>query len=71
MIQAQSCECWQPEAGGPLIMNDQEGRATSIETLRSLLDRLGSCEVELDEAKSLRLQVMRLLDGGENLGETP
>jgi hypothetical protein len=48
-------------------MNDQDRQAKMIESLRSLLERLGSSELTLPEAKLVRCQIIRLL--GEDCAE--
>ena len=44
-------------------MNDPTGQAKAIDSLRSLLERLGSPELTLPEARFLRSQISRVLDG--------
>jgi len=46
----------------PPIMNDPAGQAKAIDSLRSLLERLGSPELTLPEAKFLRSQISQVLD---------
>ena len=47
--------------GVPSIVNDPTGQAKVIDSLRSLLKRLGSPELMLPEAKLLRSQISQLL----------
>ncbi len=47
--------------GVPPIMNGPAGQAKAIDSLRSLLERLGSPELTLPEAKFLRSQISRVL----------
>ncbi len=47
--------------GVPLIMNDPAGQAKAIDSLRNLLERLGSPELTLPEAKSLRSRISQIL----------
>ena len=47
--------------GIPLIVNDSAGHAKAIDSLRSLLERLGSPDLTLPEAKYLRLQIYQVL----------
>ena len=47
----------------PPIVNDPTGQAKVIDSLRSLLERLGSPELTLPEARFLRSQISRVLDG--------
>ncbi|MGD0042688.1 MAG: hypothetical protein ABSE84_20170 [Isosphaeraceae bacterium] len=42
-------------------MNDPTGQAKVIDSLRSLLERLGSPELTLPEAKFLRSQIAQVL----------
>jgi len=42
-------------------MNDPAGQAKAIDSLRSLLERLGSPELTLPEAKFLRSQIAQVL----------
>ncbi|MGZ3485874.1 MAG: hypothetical protein ACXVBY_03270 [Isosphaeraceae bacterium] len=42
-------------------MNDPTGQAKVIDSLRSLLERLGSPEITLPEAKFLRSQISQVL----------
>jgi len=42
-------------------MNDPAGQAKAIDSLRSLLERLGSPELTLHEAKFLRSQISQVL----------
>ncbi len=42
-------------------MNDPAGQAKTIDSLRSLLERLGSPELTLPEAKLLRSQISQVL----------
>jgi len=46
----------------PPIMNDPAGQAKAIDSLRSLLERLGSPKLTLPEAKFLRSQISQVLD---------
>ena len=46
----------------PLTMKCSSGPARTIDTLRDLLERLGSPDVTLIEAKVLRSQVYHLLE---------
>ncbi len=43
------------------IVNDPAGQAKVIDSLRSLLERLGSPELTLPEAKFLRSQISQVL----------
>ena len=47
--------------GVPLTMNDRAGQAKASDSLRSLLERLGSPELTLPEAKFLRSQISQVL----------
>ena len=47
--------------GVPPIVNDPTGQAKVIDSLRSLLERLGSPEITLPEAKFLRSQISQVL----------
>lgn len=47
--------------GVPPILNDLTGQAKAIASLRSLLERLGSPELTLPEAKFLRSQISQVL----------
>ncbi len=47
--------------GITLTMNDPAGQAKAIDSLRSLLERLGSPELTLPEAKFLRSQIFEVL----------
>ena len=42
-------------------MNDPTGQAKAIDSLRSLLERLGSPELTLPEAEFLRSQISQVL----------
>ena len=46
--------------GVPPIMNDSAGQAKAMVSLRSLLERLGSPELTLPEAKFLRSQISQV-----------
>jgi hypothetical protein len=47
--------------GVPPIVNDPTGQAKVIDPLRRLLERLGSPELTLPEAKFLRSQISQVL----------
>jgi hypothetical protein len=48
--------------GVPPTINDPAGQAKAIDSLRGLLERLGSPELTLPEAKFLRSQISQVLD---------
>jgi hypothetical protein len=48
-------------------MIDQEGVSKTIESLRSLLERLDSPELTLPEAKLLRCQIVQVLGEASSL----
>jgi hypothetical protein len=56
--------------GDAPVMASLKERAEIIEALRKLLDRLCSPDVSLGEAKSLRTQVLILLDRNDQRTET-
>jgi hypothetical protein len=47
----------------PAAITDQPGRPKTIESLKCLLERLGSADLTLSEAKRLRSQVHMMLSG--------
>jgi hypothetical protein len=46
-------------------MNDQATRESRAERLRGLLDRLLSCDLELSEAKAIRIELLSLVGARE------
>jgi len=48
---------------------DQHRRPKSIESLKGLLEQLGSTELSLPEAKRLRSQLHQMLSGSDPEGE--
>jgi hypothetical protein len=63
-IPAQETQVGEPTEGSqsPPIMIDSSGSARMIDSLRDLLERLGSPDLTLVEAKVLRSQVFHLLE---------
>ena len=49
------------ESGASLVMAEYGTSANQAEKLRGLLDRLRSGEIQLNDAKSLRTEVMDLI----------
>jgi hypothetical protein len=47
---------------------DRVTQTQTIESLRSLLDRLGSAELTLTEAKALRAELQRVVASSESSG---
>jgi hypothetical protein len=53
----------------PAIITDQHGQPKTIESLKGLLERLGSADLTLPEAKRLRCQLHRVLSEVNPEGE--